>query len=117
MARRGKYGKIAPRRAGGGRQRAKLRRGRCSGDERAGTITQDSERKFDGGRDVKRGRTGGTEGVTCGELPHAGEQLAQAADEERHAEDDVRRCDLVGRDIDEGEDEGRRREGEQTTAK
>ena len=57
--------------------------------------------------------TGGGEGILGGELPHACAELREAADEEGHADDDVGRRDVVGLHVDEGEDERRRREGEQ----
>ena len=58
--------------------------------------------------------TSSTERVTRSEFPHTREKLAETANEERHADDNVRRRHPTRGDIDEREDEGRRREREQT---
>ena len=50
--------------------------------------------------------TGGGEGILGGELPHACDELRKAANEEGHADDDVRRGDAPGLDVVHGEDEG-----------
>ncbi len=57
--------------------------------------------------------TSGTKRVARCELPHACEELAEAADEEGHADDDVRGVDVVCLDIDEGENERGGGEGEE----
>lgn len=75
-------------------------------------------RRIGGGSGMKRGGglTGGAEGVARGELPHAGEELREAAAEERHADDDVRHGDVPHVDVVQRQDERRRREREQAPA-
>ena len=58
--------------------------------------------------------TCGAKRVRARKLPHAREQLSKAANEEGHADDDVRCGDAPGLDVVHGEDEGRRREAEET---
>jgi len=55
-----------------------------------------------------------TEGVTSRELPHASKKLDEASDTDGHSDDQVGGGDVAGIDVEEGEDQGRRREGEET---
>ena len=60
--------------------------------------------------------TGGTKRVAAGKLPHASEQLREAADTHRHAEDDVGVRDAPHARVVPREDERGRCEGEQAAA-
>ncbi len=60
--------------------------------------------------------TCGAERVLARKLPHAGDELCEPADEEGHADDDIRDEDAARLDIVHRQDKGRRREAEQTTA-
>ena len=59
--------------------------------------------------------TSRTKRVASSKLPHAREQLSKAANEEGHADDDVRVADAADTGVVEGEDQRRRREGEEPT--
>ncbi len=66
------------------------------------------------GKAVETGAlTCGTKCVTSGKLPHAREELTETADKQRHADHDVGDGDAVGIDVDQRQDECRRREGEE----
>ena len=54
-----------------------------------------------------------TKRVSARELPHAGEELGQSTGEKGHADDNVGGFDATSLNVDEGEDERRRGEGEQ----
>ena len=59
------------------------------------------------------GLTCGAERVLARKLPHAGDELCEAPNEEGHADDDVGDEDAAGLNIVQRKDEGRRREAEQ----
>lgn len=65
----------------------------------------------------RQARTGGTKCVLSGKLPHAGDKLGKAPNEEGHAENDVGMGDPPRLNVVQGEDEGRRRESEQPTTR
>ena len=61
--------------------------------------------------------TCGAERVCARELPHAGDELCEAPNEEGHADDDVGRRDVARLDVEHRQDERRRCESEQTPAR
>jgi len=60
-----------------------------------------------------RAESSGTEGVTGSELPHASEELDETSDANGHADDEIGGGDASRADIEEGENQGGRSEGEQ----
>jgi hypothetical protein len=62
----------------------------------------------------ERALTCTTKNVPARELPHACKKLNKTTSEESHANDNVRGFYSASLDIDKGEDECRRREGEET---
>lgn len=61
-----------------------------------------------------RGQGSSTEGIADGHLPHAGEELDETAVAVGESDDEVGSGDVVGADVDEGEDEGGEGEGTET---
>ena len=52
--------------------------------------------------------------ISPGKFPHAGKQLDETSSENCHAYDDIGSSNATGLDVDEGENECSRREGEKT---
>jgi len=82
-----------------------------SGNDAAGWDEDGSKRHPESA--IRRER-GGTKDVSTGELPHAGEKLDKTTGKDGHAYNHVRNRYSTGLDIDEGEDESCRGEGEET---